>query len=512
MTESPCGKVYLVGAGPGDPGLITVRGAEVLSRADVVVNDRLANPRLLRYARPDAEIVYAGKSARDHRLSQEEIIELIINRATAGKIVARLKGGDPFVFGRGGEEALALAQVGVDFEIVPGVTSAVAAPAYAGIPVTHRGKATSLGVITGHEAQDKDVTDIRWERIATGLDTIVFLMGVENLPHIVDNLLANGRAADTPAAVVQWGTHPFQRTVTGTLADIVPRCESAGLTAPAVTVVGDVVSLRESIRWFDRRPLFGRRIIVTRAEGQASALTGPLEELGARVDEFPVIKFSPAPDTGPIDAAIASLAGFDWIVFTSANGVERFVLRLEQLGMDLRAMGGSKLAAIGPKTARALLDLRLRVDYVPSEYVAEAVVEQFPADVRGRRVLIPRALEAREELPAGLRERGAEVVVAPVYRTVMDDSRSAELRERLADGSVDVITFTSASTVRFFFEQIGGTVIPPRAVIACIGPVTADAARARGLSPAVVADEYTIEGLVAAVVAGLGARDRTSDV
>lgn len=512
MTESPRGKVYLVGAGPGDPGLITVRGAEVLSRADVVVNDRLANPRLLRYARPDAELVYAGKSARDHRLSQEEIIELILSRAIAGKIVARLKGGDPFVFGRGGEEALALAQAGVDFEIVPGVTSAVAAPAYAGIPVTHRGKAASLGVITGHEAHDKDGSDIRWDRIATGLDTIVFLMGVESLPHIVDNLVANGRADDTPAAVVQWGTHPSQRTVTGTLADIAARCESAGLTAPAVTVVGDVVSLRESIRWFDRRPLFGCRIIVTRAEGQASALTGPLEELGARVDEFPVIKFSPPPDTGPMDDAISCLGSFDWIIFTSANGVEWFVLRLEQLGMDLRAMGGAKLAAIGPKTARALRDLRLRVDYVPSEYVAEAVVDQFPTNVSGRKVLIPRALEARAELPEGLRAMGAEVVVAPVYQTVMDDSRSDELRERLTDASVDVITFTSASTVRFFFEQIGDTVIPPRAMIACIGPVTADAARAKGLSPAVVAEEYTIEGLVRALADALDPRNGASGI
>ncbi len=391
-----------------------------------------------------------------------------------------------------------LRQAGIEFEVVPGISSAIAAPAYAGIPVTHRGVASSFAVITGHEAPDKPESDIRWDKLATGVDTLVFLMGVERLPEIVRALVDNGRPAETPAALVQWGTHPSQRTVVGTLADIVDRVREAGLTAPAVTVVGEVVRMREAISWFERRPLFGKRVIVTRAESSAGVLTEQLEELGAEVDEFPVIKFVPPPDYGPLDRAISELASFDWIVFTSANGVEWFVRRLEELGLDVRAMADAKLGAIGPKTAGALRDLRLKVDYVPSEYVAEAVVREFPEDPLGKRVLIPSALEAREELPEGLRGRGAEVVVAPAYMTVTDESSGEALRKRLEE-PVDVITFTSASTVNSFFALIGDTRLPEGVIAACIGPITAEAARGHGLGNVVVASEYTIEGLVAAL-------------
>jgi uroporphyrinogen III methyltransferase/synthase len=496
MADTPRGKVYLVGAGPGDPKLITVRGAEAIARADVIVNDRLASPKLLKLARPGVEVIYVGKASRDHTVPQDQIIQTIVDLALQGKTVVRLKGGDPFVFGRGGEEAEALAEAGIEFVVVPGISSSIAAPAYAGIPVTHRSLSASLGIITGHEAPGKPDSDIKWDKIATGLDTLVFLMGVEHLSDIVRALIDNGRAADTPVALVQWGTHPRQRTVVGTLANIVETVRESGLTAPAVTIVGDVVRMREAISWFEKRPLFGKRIIITRAESSGDALTEQIEELGAQVDEFAVIKFVDPPDYTPIDAAISRLDSFDWIIFTSANGVEWFVRRLIETGRDIRAFGNAKLGAIGPKTADALRELRLRVDYVPSKYVAEAVVSEFPEDVAGKRILIARALEAREELPNGLRGLGAEVTVAAVYRTVTDESSAEALRQRIEDEPVDVITFTSASTVNSFFELIGDEKLPANVIAACIGPITADAAREHGLSNIVSASEYTIEGLV----------------
>lgn len=500
---NPRGIVYLVGAGPGDPKLVTLRGAELVARADVILIDRLANPRLLKFARADAEIIYAGKSPREHTLTQEEIISAIIDRAAQGKIVVRLKGGDPFVFGRGGEEAEALKKAGIEFEVVPGVSSAIAAPAYAGIPVTHRGLASSFAVVTGHEAaastcsggcSSTESGQVRWDKLATGADTLVFLMGMERLAEIVRALMENGRPADTPVALVQWGTHASQKTVVGTLADIVDAAREAAIGAPAVTIVGEVVRMREAISWFERRPLFGKRVIVTRA----GSLTEQLEELGAQVDEFSVIRFEPAPDYSTLDRAIAKIGTFDWIVFTSANGVEWFVRRLEELGLDMRAMGSARLGAIGPKTAAALRAFRLKVDYVPSEYISEAVVREFPEDVAGKRVLIPRAFEAREDLPEGLRSRGADVTVAAAYMTVTDDSQADALRERLKE-PVDIITFTSASTVSSFFALIGDAKPPEDVVAACIGPITAEAARKYGLSNVVVATEYTIEGLVEAL-------------
>lgn len=489
------GTVYLVGAGPGDPKLITVRGAELLARADVIINDRLANPRLLKLARPDAEIVYVGKASRDHTVPQDQIIQAIIDYARQGKTVVRLKGGDPFVFGRGCEEAAALVEAGIEFEVVPGISSSIAAPAYAGIPVTHRSLSASLGIITGHEAPGKSESDIKWESIA-GLDTIVFLMGVERLPEIVQALIDNGKSKSTPVALVQWGTHPMQQTVVGVLENIVSKVRESGLTAPAVTIVGNVVRMRETIAWFEKKPLFGKRIIVTRAESSDAALTSQLEELGGQVDEFPVIKFVPPPDYSALDATISDLVSFDWILFTSANGVEWFVRCLFDTGRDIRALGNAKLGAIGPKTAAALSDMKLCVDYVPSEYVAEAVVGEFPEEPAGKRILIPRALEAREELPEGLRSRGAEVTVVAAYETVTDESSAEPLRKRLDEEPVDIVTFTSASTVHNFFSLIGDAKLPEGVIAACIGPITADAARAHGLTNIVMASEYTIEGLV----------------
>ncbi|MCE5314944.1 MAG: uroporphyrinogen-III C-methyltransferase [Armatimonadota bacterium] len=506
MKHERAGMVYLIGAGPGDPGLITVRGAHLLARADVVVTDRLANPTLLESARADAEIVYAGKSSCDHYLTQDEIIAVLIDRAQQGKVVARLKGGDPFVFGRGGEEAVALAEVGIRFEVVPGISSSVAVPAYAGIPVTHRFDAASFAIITGHEAPDKSNSDIKWDKISTAVDTLVFLMGVENLENIIEQLVANDRPANTPVAVIRWGTHPSQQTVVGTLSDIVARCETAGVKPPAVTIVGEVVKLRETISWFETKLLFGKRVLVTRASHQASALTNELRELGADVIEIPVIKFVPPDDYDIVDAAIMRSEGFDWVLFTSANGVDWFVKRLFELGLDIRAMGKAKIGAIGPKTASALENLRLKVDYVPSEYIAEAVLNEFPEDVGSKAILIPRASEARDELPDGLRAKGAEVVVAPVYKTVADESQRDTLRDTLCGGNLDIITFTSASTVTNFLSLAEDIKVPKSMSIACIGPITADAARAGGLEPAIIAEEYTIEGLVQEIASNLNKR------
>lgn len=493
------GKVYLVGAGPGDPKLITVRGAELLARADVIINDRLANPRLLKLAPADAEIVYVGKASRDHTVPQDQIIQAIIDFARQGKTVVRLKGGDPFVFGRGGEEAAALSEAGIEFEIVPGISSSIAAPAYAGIPVTHRSLSASLGIVTGHEAPGKPESDIKWDCIA-GLDTIVFLMGVEHLPDIVQALIDSGKPADTPVALVQWGTHPVQRTVVGELRNIVPRVQESGLTAPAVTIVGNVVRMRDKIAWFEKKPLFGKRIIVTRAESSGPELSLQLEELGAQVDEFPVIQFVAPRDFSGLDSAISDLDSFDWILFTSANGVDWFVQRVFDTGRDIRALAGAKLGAIGPKTAAALERMKLRVDYVPSEYIAEAVLGEFPEDPAGKRILIPRALEAREELPEGLRLRGAEVTVVAAYETVSDESSAEPLRRRIAEEPVDIVTFTSASTVHNFFSLMGDTELPEGVTAACIGPITAEAARAHGLRNITTASEYTIEGLVSSLI------------
>lgn len=496
------GKVYLVGAGPGDPGLITLAAQMAMVEADVVVKDRLASDELLRFG--PAEVIDAGKGPGDHRMTQDEINSLLIRLAGEGRTVVRLKGGDPFVFGRGGEEALALAQAGIEFEIVPGVTSAVAVPAYAGIPVTHRGLATSFAVITGHEADDKSESGIKWDRVSTGVDTLVFLMGVGNLPVIVENLIANGRSAETPAAVIERGTTPRQRVVVGTLADIVGKCDEARVKAPAITVVGEVVRLRDRIEWFEAAPLFGRKVIITRAEAQALESRAAFAAQGAEVEMCPVIGFNPPPDWAPLDDAIGRLSEFDWIVFTSENGARRFMQRLWDTGRDMRALAGLKIAAIGPVTADVLRQRWLSVEFVPSKFVAESVIEEFPEDLTGKSVLVPRALEARDAIITGLEAKGARVEAVPAYRTVRDDRCADRLRELAASGEMDIVTFTSPSTVKHFLEILGDVPVPESAIIACIGPITADAACEKGMRVDIVADEFTTSGLVEAIVSRFG--------
>ncbi len=531
------GIVYLVGAGPGDPGLLTLRGAECLRRADVVVYDRLAHPDHLRHARPDAERVYVGKQAARHTLKQEEINSLLVESALAGKTVCRLKGGDPYVFGRGGEEAEACRAAGIRFEVIPGITSAIAAPAYAGIPVTHRDASSSFAVITGHERDDSRESGTRtpgqaeqrrnWAHIAYAADTLIFLMGVENIAEISSKLIENGRAAETPVALVRWGTWLAQQTLVSTLGNVVEEVKRQGFTAPAVTVIGEVVNLRDTLRWFDTRPLFGRRILVTRAREQASALSDLLWEQGAEPVEFPVIKIVPTTDHQELDAALSRLPSvfrlpvsdfrlpYDWVVFTSANAVRAVSERLEAQGLDARAFGSARVAAIGPATAEALRNIGIRADFVPTQFVAESVFEEWPdKQMAGKRVLLPRAKEARELLPVRLREMGAVVDVVTAYQTVRDAGAAEEVRQHLLDGEIHAVTFTSSSTVKNFVEAIGPEHVPEalsKVVVACIGPITAETAREMGIAPAIVSDEFTIPGLVDALVAALGPQGSTQE-
>ncbi|MEJ2210261.1 MAG: uroporphyrinogen-III C-methyltransferase [Anaerolineae bacterium] len=502
------GFVSLIGAGPGDPGLLTLHGARALAAADVVVYDYLANPELLAHAPAGAEQIYVGKKAGQHTLSQDEINALLVARGRAGQRVARLKGGDPFVFGRGGEEALALVEAGVPFEVIPGVTSAVAAPAYAGIPVTQRGLASSFAVVTGHVDPTHEESALDWDHLATGVDTLVLLMGVGNLPRIVEQLLAHGRPADTPVALVRWGTTPRQEVVAGTLADIVQRVRAAGLRPPAVTIVGAVAGLRPHLNWFEALPLFGQQVLVTRTRSQASALAQRLRTLGAGVVELPTIEIAPPLDWGPLDAAVEALAGYDWVIFTSVNGVRSFWGRLERAGLDARTLHGVRLAAIGPATAGELAAHGLRVDYVPDEYVAEAVAAGLAAqeDLAGRRVLLPRADIARPALAELLTEAGAGVDEVTAYRT-QRPAPGGDLGTML--DSVSVATFTSSSTVRNTAAMAADAGLDlaaalSGATVACIGPITAATARNLGLAVDVVADEYTIDGLVQALVRHFG--------
>jgi uroporphyrinogen III methyltransferase/synthase len=498
--ESPppvTGFVSLVGAGPGDPGLITVRGREALTEAGVVVYDRLANPRLLEHARTGAERICVGKQPGDRTWRQAQINQLLIDRARAGQRVCRLKGGDPFVFGRGGEEAVALAEAGVPFEVVPGVSSAIAVPSYAGIPVTHRGLCAALGVIAGHSEPDGSPT-LRFDMLAQGLDTLVFVMSVEALPRIVEGLLAGGRAPETPVALVRWGTWSRQETLVGTLATIVEQAREVGFQPPAVTIVGEVVRLRERIRWFDNRPLFGRRVLVTRAREQASELSRHLEALGAEAVELPLIRLE------PIDTAEPAMprGEYDWVVFASAHAVSCFWRRLDRDGLDWRALGQARIAAVGPATQRALAEHHLRADFLPSVYEAARIVAEFPEELTGRRVLLPRAVDAPPVLPEGLRGAGAEVEVLPVYRNVLDTEGVDEMRRQLEAGQLDAVTFTSSSTVQNF-RQLMRDVTLDGVVVACIGPSTAATARELGVTVSVVAEEHTVPGLVRSLVQAL---------
>lgn len=479
--------VYLIGAGPGDPGLLTRAGAEALAHAEVVIYDRLASPELLDLAPEQAERIYVGKASSQHTRTQQEINALLAEHARCGKRVCRLKGGDPFVFGRGGEEAAHLRACGVPFVVIPGVTSAIAVPAYAGIPVTDRSCASSFAVITGHEDPTKPESSLDWAGIAHGADTLVFLMGLANLPTIASQLIAHGRPATTPAAAIQQGTTTRQRVVTGTLADIAERVALAGLRSPVITVVGEVVALRDQLAWFENRPLFGKRVLVTRAREQASELTRLLKDAGAEPVECPVIRVVPLP---PADDLLARLQCADWLAFTSANGLPHLLRQVESLDGDIRALGTAKIAAIGPATAETIRRYGLRVDFMPDRFVAESVAEGFP-DPTGQRVVIARAEEAREVLPELLTARGAEVDVLPVYRTEAEEGNLPDL------AAIDIITFTSSSTVRNFRARYPEPVEGP--CIAAIGPITAQTARDLGLRVDIEAEPYTVPGLLEAL-------------
>jgi uroporphyrinogen III methyltransferase/synthase len=493
--------VYLVGAGPGDPELITVAGLAALRRADVVVYDRLAPSALLREAKPEALLIDAGKAAGAHTLSQEAINALLIEHARAGRTVVRLKGGDPFLFGRGGEEALALRRAGVPFRVVPGVSSAIAAPACAGIPVTHRGLAGSVLIATGHEAAEGPGASFDWAALARAADTLVFLMGVERLPAITERLLAAGRPADQPAALIRWGSTPEQEVLTATLGTIAARARERGIRPPAALVVGEVVRLREELAWLEELPLFGARVLVTRAREQASGLAARLRALGAVPLEFPAIVCEPLEDPAPLDDALATLAEQDWVVFTSQNGVTAAWERLTALGRDARAFATAKVCAIGPATAAALAARGVRADLVPETFTTAGVLAALrAAGVAGRRVLLLRADIAPPELAEGLRAAGALVTSVAAYRTRDATHNRQELARLLAEG-VDIVTFTSSSTVMRLVEALDGDIARlGGALVAVIGPVTAAAARAAGLRVDVEAREHTIDGLVAALV------------
>ena len=497
------GTVFLVGAGPGDPRLLTVGAMECMKRAEVVVYDHLADESILSYAPADAELIYVGKQSCKHTMRQEDINVLLADKAAEGKTVVRLKGGDPFVFGRGGEEALLLLERGIPLEILPGVTSAVSVPAYAGIPVTHRGVAVSFAVVTGHEDPTKAHSNIRWEHLATGVDTLVFLMGVANIPVITKKLIEHGRPADTPAAFIRWGTHPEQETYVTTVGEAAETVVRAGIRPPAIFIVGDVVKLRDKLRWFDRpatRPLFGKRILVTRARVQASALTEKLTALGAACIEAPVIRIAPPADGyAALDGAIAELNAYQWLIFTSVNGVEHFFARLHAAGKDTRALGYARVAAIGAATSAALRAFGIRADLVPPEFRAEAVAEELRPLLPPRaRILLPRAQEARDVLPDTLRAHGATVDVVAAYETV-PEIEDAAIAQRLASGEIDMVTFTSSSTVKNLVKMLGNITPLQQVKIACIGPVTADTARSFALEPDIVAKEYTIDGLVLSI-------------
>ena len=495
------GVVYLVGAGPGGPGLITVRGLELLRQADVVVYDRLADDGLLARARGDAEKIYVGKAAGDHTIEQSEINRILVARAKEGKSVVRLKGGDPFVLGRGGEEAEALFQSGIPFEVVPGVTSAVAVPAFAGIPVTHRRMASSFVVVTGHEDPAKEDASVDWKQLATSVDTIVCLMGMGNLKLIVDRLIKGGRSLTTPVALIQDGATPGQRTLVATLANIVAHAERADFQPPVVIVVGEVVALRERLAWFDNRPLFGKRVLVTRSRSQASKLTKILSELGAEAVELPVIESRELEDTTKLDIAVAKLRKFHWVLFTSVNGVEAFWKRVRAAGRDARWFARVRIGAIGPATAERLRDLGLHPDFVSDEFTSDSMLKGLEVmDMAGCRVLLPRSDIAPGDLIEGLKKLGAKPIEVAAYRTAKPDRADSRGIRRLLGDDIDVVTFTSSSTVANLLEALDGDVETiNRTNVACIGPSTASAAEKAGIRVDIIAREHTIPGLVAAI-------------
>ena len=499
--NSSVGWVALVGAGPGDPELLTIRGRRYLERADVVVYDRLVDRRLLGHAPKDAELVDVGKRPGEPRDRQSDINALLVQRAQSGKRVVRLKGGDPFIFGRGGEEVAALAEANVPFEVVPGITSAIGAPAYAGIPLTHRGVASSLTIVTGSESPDKAGALVDWDGLAKSEGTLSLLMSWENLPEIAQALIDGGRAEDTPVAVVQWGTWPNQETVVGQLVSIAERARREGLSNPVVVVVGEVVNLRAVSRWFDNRPLFGKRVLVTRSRTQSADLVDLLERAGAEPVEVPTIEIQPVEDFCKVDSILADIGGFDWVIFTSTNSVEQLFARVDMLGRDARLFHASRVAAIGTATASALSERGIVADLVSRESVSQSLIDDLAEQgVAGQNILLPGAEVRPDRLRRGLEGLGAVVREVTLYRTALPADAGARLGDALESG-VDVVTFTSSSTVTNLVALLEGDATRMDSTsVACIGPVTAETARKAGLSVDILAEDSTAAGLVNAIV------------
>lgn len=503
------GKVYLIGAGPGDIGLLTVKGMRCLQKAETVVYDFHLNAQILNYINHDAEFIYAGKRGGHHAMTQDQINQALIDKAKEGKMVCRLKGGDPFVFGRGGEEAELLAAEGIEFEVIPGISSSIAAPAYAGIPLTHRKYSSSFSVITGNEDITKTESTIEWATLASGTDTLVFLMGVRNIDNIARKLIEHGKLPDTPAAVVRWGTRPDQKTVVGTLADIAGQVKEEGIRPPAVMVVGNVVQLRETLKWYEKKPLFGKRILITRSYTEEYA---PLEDLGAEIFEFPTIKAVPPENYASLDRAIDTIESYNWLVFTSANGFRFFMQRFLEKDRDIRDLKGIQICAIGTKTAATIRNHGLKVDLIPAEFNAEGLLEAIARESKGQgaknkslegtRILLPRAEVAREIFPQRVRELGGEIDTPVAYRTIKPEKHGKRLKRFLKEGRIAVATFTSAATFRNFIDMMGDdamTLLNP-AVIAAIGPVTKEAINKAGLTVSIMPEEATIKAMVNAII------------
>ena len=503
-TKKKLGHCYLVGAGPGDLGLVTLRAKEAVENGDVLIYDYLCNPEILLWAKSDAEKIYVGKKAGAHTLTQEEINELLVKKTAAGLRVVRLKGGDPFVFGRGGEEALALAREKLSFEIVPGVSSAIAAPAYAGIPVTHRGMATQVTFFTGHEDPTKMESSLDFAELANLKGTKVMLMGVDRLGIITSKLLENGANPATPVTLIRWGTTPQQETLTGTLSTISELAEKAAFKAPAIAVFGEVARLRDDLRWFDKRPLFGKRIVVTRSRKQAGVLTKSLAELGADVIEIPTIRTEPPTNLREFAEMVRDAHAYDWLLFTSPNAVEAFFEMFYRIYSDAREIGGTRIAAVGPATAQKIRDYRLRVDVQPDEFVPEAIVDALrkDGDIENLRVLIPRAEITRDVLATMLTKLGAIVDETIAYRTVPETNDISGALARFDAEDVDLITFTSSSTVENFLAL--RPKLPKNLKTASIGPVTTQTMRKSGLRIDFEATQHDIPGLVAVILREFG--------
>lgn len=497
------GKVYLVGAGPGDPGLLTVKGQQCLELADVVIYDYLANPLLLGHAPADAEKIYVGKVRGNHHLPQEETNALLAEKAAAGLQVVRLKGGDPYIFGRGGEEAAYLKERDIPFEVVPGVTAGFAAAAYAGIPLTHRDVTTSLALLTGHERPERKLSSLDWEKLATGLGTLIFYMGLTNLKLISEQLIKHGRSPQTPVAVVQWATLPRQRTLVGSLETIVEDVAREGIEPPAVIIIGDVVKYREELRWYDNLPLFGKRFLITRPRAQAAAFVQKLQQQGAEIICIPTIEIAPPDDLQPFDEAVQNIADFDSLILTSVNGVEAFFERLTANKLDVRSLAGIQLIAVGPKTAEAIEQRGLRPDLVPARYQAEGVVEELLAQgVKGKRFFYPRAKVIRPLIIDSLQAAGAEVVAPVAYQTVRPTGKEDMIRHLLSEGELDAICFSSSSTFDNLLAMFGAELkeLQGRAELFSIGPITSDTIRKHGFEVALEPEKSTLDDLVASMV------------